>query len=96
MSADYELPNFKELQALKGTYEKCVGCQAPFSDANTHTEAGWRETQISGLCEDCFDAVCSEPDDEEQELEAHELDVEIEAEERDHLNSLPAPDEGPL
>lgn len=33
----------------------CVDCKQPFSDLNVHTEAGWRETRISGLCEDCWD-----------------------------------------
>ena len=39
----------------------CVECKAPFSDKNTHTTAGWKETQISGMCEDCFDRVTAEP-----------------------------------
>lgn len=43
----------------------CVSCKTPFSEANTHSQAGWRETQISGLCEDCFDEAC--PDDEGDE-----------------------------
>jgi hypothetical protein len=38
----------------------CLECKQPFSDRNTHSEAGWKETQISGLCEDCFDALFEE------------------------------------
>lgn len=41
-------------------YIACVECEEPFSEENVHTEAGWRETQISGLCEDCFDEICAE------------------------------------
>ena len=43
----------------------CWRCHQPFSDKNTHTEAGWGETRISGMCEDCFDEVCREPDDDD-------------------------------
>lgn len=41
----------------------CVQCNQAFSNDNTWSEAGWRETQISGLCERCFD---SEFADEEE------------------------------
>jgi len=33
----------------------CVSCGQSFNKDNTFTEAGWRETKISGLCEECFD-----------------------------------------
>lgn len=36
-------------------YIACVKCARPFSSRNTTTSAGWRETQISGYCETCFD-----------------------------------------
>jgi hypothetical protein len=42
----------------------CVGCSQPFTASNVHTAAGWSETKISQLCEDCFDAVTAESDDE--------------------------------
>lgn len=45
-------------------YEKCVNCTQPFSAANTHSKDGWIETQISGLCEDCFDEICEEAETE--------------------------------
>jgi hypothetical protein len=41
----------------------CVSCKQPISEQNTHTEAGWRETKISGLCEDCFDAAFKDFDE---------------------------------
>ena len=41
----------------------CVKCKQPFTNINVHTEAGWRETKISSLCEDCFNEVISTPDD---------------------------------
>jgi len=36
---------------------RCVKCGEAFSSANTHTAAGWKETSLSGLCEDCFDKI---------------------------------------
>jgi predicted Zn-ribbon and HTH transcriptional regulator len=36
---------------------KCRECKQLFSDKNVHTSAGWKETRISGICEDCFDAM---------------------------------------
>jgi len=41
-------------------FRTCYCCGEPFSPDNTHTAAGWRETQISGLCEDCFDLLVRE------------------------------------
>jgi len=38
----------------------CADCGCEFSSANTHTALGWKETQISGFCEDCFDALFAE------------------------------------
>lgn len=38
----------------------CVKCAEPFSDKNVFTEAGWRETKISQLCERCFDSAFEE------------------------------------
>ena len=36
---------------------KCMVCHKPFSGANTTSRMGWRETQISGYCEKCFDSL---------------------------------------
>ncbi len=35
----------------------CIACGSRFTDANVYSEAGWLETQISGMCELCFDTV---------------------------------------
>lgn len=43
----------------------CVSCKEPFSSKNVHTDAGWRETQLSRLCEDCFDAAFADMEDDE-------------------------------
>lgn len=42
----------------------CLQCSEEFSTANTHSPAGWRETQISGWCEDCFDSQFAEDPEE--------------------------------
>lgn len=41
----------------------CAQCKQPFSDKNVHTQLGWQETNISKLCEDCFDRLCDEVED---------------------------------
>lgn len=33
----------------------CTNCSLPFSSENVYTREGWAETQISGICESCFD-----------------------------------------
>ncbi len=48
------------------TYTKCFNCGEPFDDGNTYTQLGWIETQISGICECCFDSLF-EPEEEEDE-----------------------------
>lgn len=40
-----------------GRFKCCVFCKEPFSDKNVFTQLGWRETQISGMCEKCFDSI---------------------------------------
>ena len=42
----------------------CVECQKPV-EKHIHTEAGWREYKISGLCEDCFYEIFEGNDDAE-------------------------------
>lgn len=64
-----EYESQKRFAAEHITYTKCVGCTHPFSDDNCFTQAGWQETQISGLCERCFDQVCAEDDDEDEQDE---------------------------
>lgn len=41
----------------KGT---CIECKERFSDKNVYSSAGAKETQISGLCEQCFDKITVE------------------------------------
>jgi hypothetical protein len=41
-------------------FEKCVSCGEKFSCANINSFAGWKETQISGLCELCFNKITHE------------------------------------
>jgi hypothetical protein len=55
---------------MNDRYHVCIDCKQPFTSENVHSPEGWRETQISGMCEDCFDdlfveAESMEPDDEE-------------------------------
>lgn len=38
-------------------YCECIECKKPFTQKNVHSLEGWAETQISGMCEDCFDAL---------------------------------------
>lgn len=40
----------------------CRSCRQPFSDANVFTPAGWGETQLSKLCEKCWDEMWKEED----------------------------------
>jgi len=35
----------------------CIICEESFTEKNCFTDAGWRETQITGFCESCFDGV---------------------------------------
>lgn len=58
--ADRELPNNEmQFQALKAKglalYCTCITCNHIFTGSNVKTTRGWRETQISGMCETCFD-----------------------------------------
>ena len=54
---------FKELVGKDAfRFNVCVKCGHKFSGLNTHSSAGWQETQISGYCEDCFDKLFQESD----------------------------------
>lgn len=60
-----QLPeNFEELQQLasegKLARRSCFTCGKPFTPDNVRTAPGWRETQISGACETCFDQMFAE------------------------------------
>ena len=41
----------------------CINCQMAFSQENVMTSLGWVETQISGMCEKCFDDITSGMDE---------------------------------
>lgn len=40
----------------------CLLCSNKFTNENVYSKMGWRETQISGFCELCFDKVCKDLD----------------------------------
>lgn len=44
-------------------YTRCVSCEQQFTDVNVYSELGWKETQISGLCETCFDEIVEDTED---------------------------------
>lgn len=44
---------------------KCVSCKEPFSDENVYSDLGWKEVQISGLCELCFDKIKEYEDEDD-------------------------------
>jgi hypothetical protein len=46
----------------QATYTHCrmQTCRRAFGPSNTHTPRGWAETQISSMCEDCFDDLFKE------------------------------------
>jgi hypothetical protein len=44
--------------------EKCIVCKEFFVfGKNVFTDEGIAETQISGMCESCFDETCNEIED---------------------------------
>jgi hypothetical protein len=43
----------------------CVKCKQRFSESNVFSDAGWRETEISQICEDCWDKMFSENQEDE-------------------------------
>ena len=58
--ADRELPSSEmQFQALRAKglaqFCTCITCNNPFTGSNIQTSQGWKETQISGICETCFD-----------------------------------------
>ena len=55
-----QLAKASKLKLENKTKGTCVKCGEPFSTKNVHTQAGWEETKISGLCEDCFDNLFEE------------------------------------
>ena len=41
----------------------CVTCKQPFTPVNVFTDAGWRETKISHMCEACWDTLFADETD---------------------------------
>ncbi len=62
----HQLPeSFDEAQSLaqgrRLKFTHCEDCKLPLSNRQAaYSTAGWRETQISGLCEPCFDCTLKE------------------------------------
>lgn len=56
--------SYEEFNGLLGTFQlrsiQCTSCLQLYSRRNTRSAAGWRETQINAMCEDCFDRMFSE------------------------------------
>lgn len=48
--------------AIHMQHLSCVFCRQPFTGDNVLTRAGWKETQISGICESCFDQMFKDED----------------------------------
>lgn len=51
-------------------YSQCILCKSEFSELNVYSEEGWRETQLSGMCELCFDKVTLDSEEFEREYES--------------------------
>jgi hypothetical protein len=47
----------------KAHYLACISCKLPFTAERIKTSAGWRETQISGMCEVCYDELFQDAQD---------------------------------
>lgn len=60
--ADFEssLASFRQRVEEAKRLQLCVECGKPFTKENVTSSAGWRETQISGMCEKCFDRLFDE------------------------------------
>jgi hypothetical protein len=48
-------------------YTNCVCCKEEFSKENVFTKEGAAETQISGMCEKCFDAIFEEEEEDDEQ-----------------------------
>jgi hypothetical protein len=65
---DHERPIYEQQKAFAAAnikHTSCGECKERFCDDNCYSEAGWQETQISGLCERCFDALTKDDEDED-------------------------------
>ena len=56
--------DFRQLTDTRKTLNlKCNDCDRPFTSAIVRSAPGWRETQISGMCEVCYDALFQDAQD---------------------------------
>ena len=56
--------DFRQLEATrKAPYMACISCKQPFTAERVKTYAGWKETQISGMCEVCYDELFDDAQD---------------------------------
>lgn len=66
----YRPMSFLEFQDLKNNGAElqctCILCNEEFSNKNVHSAMGWRETQITGYCENCWDALFEDLDEADQ------------------------------
>ncbi len=60
------LVDFKQDAAAARAKGLCVICGEEAA-GHVHTEAGRREYEISGSCEDCFDKMFAEDEDEDED-----------------------------
>ncbi len=61
-----ERTDVAEIIQRRGRYFKgCVMCSESFTTLNVNTREGWLETQISGMCESCWDKTFAEPSDDD-------------------------------
>jgi hypothetical protein len=67
--SDWRLESYDQFKRGKetATFTRCMFCEKPFTPSTVKTAEGWRETQISGICESCFDTILVD-DDELDEL----------------------------
>jgi len=47
----------------KTPYLACISCKQSFTAEIVKTSPGWRETQISGMCEVCYDELFEDAQD---------------------------------
>ena len=47
----------------------CVSCKQVFSHLNVKTPLGWKETKISGMCENCWDEMFADDDSDGEDPE---------------------------
>ena len=57
-------------EELEKKHGICCSCNQAFSSHNVFTKLGWRETQISGMCEKCWDDLFKDADEEDDNSSA--------------------------